>query len=383
MNEFLIKPKIHFGEDALLALSSLPGRSAFLVTDQAMVKFGFAGQVTRLLHQQQIRCRQYDQVASDPDISAIVSGMKLMDDDYPDLVIALGGGSVIDAAKAVMFALWHCRKDSGRRKPCFVAIPTTSGTGSEVTSFSVIKSRSEKLVLVDEFMLPDVAILDPQLVQSVPASITADTGMDVLCHALEAYVSRKASDFSDAMAEKVVQLVFNHLLTCYQQGSCLQAREKMHNASCMAGMAFTNASLGITHSLAHALGGMFGLPHGRANALLMAPVVAFNADVDGSCDTPAAHKYAALARLLGLPSATAREGVNSLLVAIETLKQEMKLPANLHAAGVDEHRFQVCLSELAHQALRDSCTPTNPRDVNAADLERLFLRAYHGPALNN
>lgn len=383
MNEFLIKPKIHFGEDALLALNSLSGRSAFLVTDQAMVKFGFAGQVTRLLHQQQIRCRQYDDVASDPDISAIVGGMKLMDDDYPDLVIALGGGSVIDAAKAVMYALWHCRKDSGRTKPCFVAIPTTSGTGSEVTSFSVIKSRSEKLVLVDEFMLPDVTILDPQLVKSVPASITADTGMDVLCHALEAYVSRKASDFSDAMAEKVVQLVFNHLLICYQQGSDLHAREKMHHASCMAGMAFTNASLGITHSLAHAVGGMFGLPHGRANALLMAQVVAFNADVDGRCDTPAAYKYADLARLLGLPSASVRDGVNSLLVAIETLKQEMQLPANLQAAGVDEHRFQVCLNELANQALHDSCTPTNPRKVNAADLERLFCRAYSGTTLNN
>src|SRR5476651_2593810 len=335
MNEFLIKPKIHFGEDALLALSSLPGRSAFLVTDQAMVKFGLAERVTSLLKQQQIRCRQYDEVASDPDISAIVSGMKLMDDNYPDLVIALGG-------------------------------------------FSVIKSRSQKLVLVDEFMLPDIAILDPQLVKSVPASITADTGMDVLCHVLEAYVSRKASDFSDAMAEKVVQIVFGHLLTCYQQGSNLPAREKMHNASCMAGMAFTNASLGITHSLAHALGGMFGIPHGRANALLMTSVVAFNADVDGNCDTPAAHKYAALARLLGLPSTSVRDGVNSLLVAIETLKQEMQLPTNLQAAGVEEHRFQVCLGELATQALHDSCTPTNPRDVNAADLEKLFRLAYSG-----
>ena len=378
MNEFQIKPKIHFGEDALLTLSQLPGRSAFLVTDRAMVKFGLAERVTNLLQQQQIRCRQYDDVASDPDISAIVSGMKLMDDDYPDLVIALGGGSVIDAAKAVMFALWHCRKDSGRSKPCFVAIPTTSGTGSEVTSFSVIKSRSKKLVLVDEFMLPDIAILDPQLVKSVPASITADTGMDVLCHALEAYVSRKASDFSDAMAEKVVQMVFGHLLTCYQQGGNLPAREKMHNASCMAGMAFTNASLGITHSLAHALGGMFGIPHGRANALLMTSVVAFNADVDGNCDTPAAHKYAALARQLGLPSTSVRDGVNSLLVAIETLKQEMQLPANLQAAGVEEHRFQVCLGELAEQALHDSCTPTNPRDVNAADLEKLFRLAFSG-----
>lgn len=383
MNEFLIKPKIHFGADALNALRDLPGRSAFLVTDQAMVKLGMAEQVTRLLQQQQVRCRQYDSVASDPDIAAIVSGMKMMDDDYPELIIALGGGSVIDAAKAVMYTLWHCRQESRRPRPCFVAIPTTSGTGSEVTSFSVIKARSEKLVLVDEFMLPDVAILDPQLVASVPPVITADTGMDVLCHALEAYVSRRASDFSDALAEKVVQLVFHHLLPCYQQGSDMLAREKMHNASCMAGMAFTNASLGVTHSMAHALGGMFGVPHGRANALLMHEAIAFNADLDGECATPAAHKYAALARLLALPAASAREGVNSLLVAIATLKQEMNMPTSLHAAGLDEHRFQVCLNEMAHQALHDGCTPTNPREASLADLESMLRRAYHGAAGND
>ncbi|OAT52187.1 1-propanol dehydrogenase PduQ [Providencia heimbachae] len=376
MNQFLIKPRVQFGANALDYLSQVSARHAFIVTDKAMVKFGLADEVTRRLSQRGIAFSIYDDVAPDPDISAIVNGMKIMDMHYPDLVIALGGGSVIDAAKAVIYSLWHTRKDVNRAKPQFIAIPTTSGTGSEVTAFSVIKSQSEKLVLVDEFMLPDVAILDPVLVKSVPASITADTGMDVLCHALEAYVSRTASDFSDALAEKAVQLVFGYLIDCHREGSNVFAREKMHNASCIAGMAFTNASLGITHSLAHALGGVFHVPHGRANALLMAQVVAFNADLEGHCDTEAAKRYASLAKNLSLPSSSVREGVESLIVAINVLKDEMNMPKGIQATGVSEIDFNTRLGEMVGQALRDSCTPTNPRDVNEKQLETLYRNAF-------
>ncbi|VEJ55768.1 1-propanol dehydrogenase PduQ [Pragia fontium] len=382
MNEFLIKPKIYFGANALECIETLDGRNAFIVTDKAMVKFGLTDKVCAILQRKQINYRLYDDVASDPDISAIVKGMKLMDENFPDLVIALGGGSVIDAAKAVIYALWHCRKDTGLTKPCFIAIPTTSGTGSEVTSFSVIKSRTEKLVIVDEFMLPDIAILDPSLVQSVPPAITADTGMDVLCHALEAYVSRQANDFTDALAEKTVKLVFGHLIDCYNNGNNALAREKMHNASCIAGMSFTNASLGITHSLAHALGGMFAIPHGKANALLMSYVVAFNADFYGSCDNQAARKYAELARMLALPAETTRQGVNSLIVAINVLKEEMNIPTSIKAVGISESAFSERLSSLVHQALKDNCTPTNPRDVSAWDMETLYQQAYAGVAMS-
>lgn len=376
MSEFLLKPRICFGQDALSALADVSAHSVLLVTDQAMVKFGLASRVTNILRDRGIAFQIWDDVVADPDIATVVRGMKLMDSRYPDLVIALGGGSVIDAAKAVIFALAQTRPDAGRERPCFVAIPTTSGTGSEVTSFSVVKANAEKLVLVDPSLLPDIAILDPTLVASVPPAITADTGMDVLCHALEAYVSTAASDFSDALAEKVVQQVFRYLPTCWRNGQDLQAREKMHNASCMAGMAFTNASLGITHSLAHALGGVFRVPHGRANALLMAQVVAWNADFDGQCDTAAAHKYARLAHLLELPASTAREGVASLLVAIETLKEEMQMPAGIRDTAVDAADFERRLPEMVGQALRDSCTPTNPRAPDAQALTELYRRTY-------
>lgn len=378
MSEFLLKPRIRFGQDALSALAEVPAHSVLLVTDQAMVKFGLAERVINILRQRGIAFQIWDDVVADPDIATVVRGMKLMDSHYPDLVIALGGGSVIDAAKAVIFALAQTRPETRRERPCFVAIPTTSGTGSEVTSFSVVKAHAEKLVLVDPSLLPDIAILDPTLVASVPPAITADTGMDVLCHALEAYVSLAASDFSDALAEKVVQQVFRYLPTCWRNGQDLHAREKMHNASCMAGMAFTNASLGITHSLAHALGGVFRVPHGRANALLMAGVVAWNADFSGQCDTAAARKYARLAHLLDLPAHSTREGVASLLVAIATLKDEMNMPAGIRDTGVDAVEFDRRLAEMVAQALRDGCTPTNPRAPDAQALTELYRQAWNG-----
>lgn len=380
MSEFSLKPRIRFGQDALSILDELPAHRVLLVTDQSMVRFGLADRITQMLRQRNLAFQVWDDVVADPDVATVVRGMKLMDNQYPDLVIALGGGSVIDAAKAVIFVQAQMRPDAYQERPCFVAIPTTSGTGSEVTAFSVVKAHDEKLVLVDSSLLPDIAILDPALVASVPPAITADTGMDVLCHALESYVSLAASDFSDALAEKVVQQVFRYLPGCWRNGHDLLAREKMHNASCMAGMAFTNASLGITHSLAHALGGIFRVPHGRANALLMTEVVAWNADFQGACDTDAACKYARLAHLLDLPAATTRQGVASLLIAIQALKDEMMMPAGIQDTGIDAADFERRLEEMAGQALRDSCTPTNPGTADAQALIEIYRRAWTGNA---
>ena len=379
MNEFQIKPAIQFGANALNKLRTLQGQRALIITDQAMVKFGIAEMVGQHLQANQMVVDVFADVTPDPDLAVIANGMKAFVAAKPDVVVAVGGGSVIDAAKGVIYTL--SQGGQLQRKPYFVAIPTTSGTGSEVTAFSVIKSNTEKWVVVDEYMLPDLAILDPALVKSVPAAITADTGMDVLCHALEAYVSNQASDFSDALAEKAVQLVFAHLLDCYLQGSDLQAREKMHNASCIAGMAFTNASLGITHSLAHALGGKFGVPHGRANALLMSQIVAFNADFTGACDTPAAKKYARLAAMLGLPAADYREGVRSLLVAIDVLREQLGLPSNIQACGIAEHDFNTALTAMVTLAEQDNCTPTSPRSASAIELETLYRQSFLSASL--
>lgn len=380
MKRFAIKPTIYFGENALNVLTNLTGTNALIITDKMMGQFGFVNNITNKLTQLDICYQIFDDIIPDPDISTIVKGMKEMDQCYPDIVIALGGGSVIDAAKAIIYSLlcFNNNRGSNKPKPYFVAIPTTSGTGSEVTSFSVIKSNSEKLVIVDDQLLPDIAILDPFFVKSIPPKITADTGMDVLCHALEAYVSKNANDFTDALAEKTTQLVFNYLIECYRDGTNHIAREKMHNASCIAGMSFTNASLGITHSLAHALGGIFGLPHGRANALLLPYVVEFNTDFNGACNNNTAQKYAELARILGLPCHSVREGVCSIITAINVLKEELCIPRGISDVGITEYEFNQRLDMLVHQALHDSCTPTNPRNVSEYDLKNLYRYAFIG-----
>ena len=376
---FSLKPRICFGQDALSVLDELTACHVLLVTDQAMVKFGLAERVTQRLCARGIDWQVWDDVVADPDIATVVRGMKLMDSCYPDLVIALGGGSASFTQPRRLFSPWRkpVRKQDVNRQPASLSIPTTRRYGHpKVNQFG--RKAHVELVLVDSSLLPDIAILDPSLVASVPPAITADTGMDVLCHALEAYVSLAASDFSDALAEKVVQQVFSYLPGCWRNGQDLQAREKMHNASCMAGMAFTNASLGITHSLAHALGGVFRVPHGRANALLMAHVVAWNADYHGQCDTLAARKYARLAHLLDLPASTPREGVTSLLVAIQTLKDEMNMPRGINDTGVNAADFDQRLAEMVAQALRDSCTPTNPREPDARALTELYRQAWSG-----
>ena len=361
MSEFLLKPRICFGQDALSVLNELSARSVLLVTDKAMVKFGLAERVTALLRQRGIAWQMWDDVVADPDIATVVRGMKLMDNHYPDLVIALGGGSVIDAAKAVIFSLAQTRPQPNRPRPCFVAIPTTSGTGSEVTAFSVVKANAEKLVLVDASLLPDIAILDPSLVASVPPAITADTGMDVLTHALEAYVSTKADDFTDACAEKAIRLVWQYLERAVADGSDMEAREHMHNASCLAGIAFSNASLGICHSMAHALGAAFHIPHGRSNALLLPHVVAYNAALDYKDESRALLRYAQIAQMLGIGGATPKAAVHNLIRQIRNLMKRINEPFYVTDCRVEKEAFLEQVPVMAQKAMQDGCNETNPR----------------------
>lgn len=361
MNNFKIKTQIYFGQGALERLEEVGNKKVFVVTDPFMVKSGMINNITEKLKSANITI--FSDIVPDPPIELIVQGIEELQKVKPEVLIALGGGSSIDAAKAIMdFA----KKITSVTDMEFIAIPTTSGTGSEVTSFSVItdKTKGTKYPLVSDNLLPDVAILDPELVKSVPGSITADTGMDVITHALEAYVSTNASDFSDALAEKALILSFKYLLRAYSNGEDIEAREKMHNASCLAGIAFNSASLGLNHGIAHVLGGKFHVPHGRTNALLLPYIVDFNADIVGYENNEfsrAAIKYANIAKLLGLPCSNARAGVRSIVNEIKKLQKEMNMPTTLKACGVSMEELEKLKEEIANSALLDACTATNPK----------------------
>lgn len=269
----------------------------------------------------------------------------------------------------------------------FVAIPTTSGTGSEVTSFSVItdKETNTKYPLADYELTPDVAIIDPQFVMTVPKTVTADTGMDVLTHAIEAYVSNMANDYTDGLAIKAIQLVFEYLPQAYHDGSNALAREKMHNASTIAGMAFANAFLGINHSLAHKLGAQFHIAHGRANAILLPHVIRYNAKKPTKfVSFPkyehfiADKRYAEIARVLGLPAATTEQGVESLVQAIYQLAEELNIPMSIAGNGVDAKEFEAQADDLADRAFEDQCTTANPKLPLVTELAEVYRQAYKG-----
>lgn len=304
MQWFKIPDKIYFEKDSIQYLEKMPDiTKAFIVTDPGMVSLGYVDKILYYLRKRTtpVHCRIYSEVEPDPSIETVQTGAKMMNEFQPDVIIALGGGSAMDAAKGMWLFYEHPDIDFSAlrlrfldiRKRAFkfprmgakaklVAIPTTSGTGSEVTSFAVIsdKKNNMKYPLADYELTPNVAIIDPQFVMSLPKTATADTGLDVLTHAIEAYVSVMASDYTDGLAIKAIQLVFQYLPRAYKNGSAdAEAREKMHNASCIAGMAFTNAFLGLNHSIAHKIGGEYHIPHGRANAVLLPYVIRYNAAI--------------------------------------------------------------------------------------------------------
>lgn len=407
MQWFKIPEKIYFEADSTQYLEKMPGiHKAFIVTDPSMVKLGYVNKILYYLRKREeyVHCEIFSEVEPDPSLNTIMRGKEAMDAFQPDVIIALGGGSAMDAAKGMWLfyeypdsdfqsmavKFMDIRKRSYKfpklgKKAKMVCIPTTSGTGSEVTSFAVISDKeiNMKYPLADYELTPDIAIIDPEFVYTVPAGITADTGMDVLTHALEAFVSVMASDYTDALAMKAIQLVFEYLPKSYK-GDKL-AREKMHNASCMAGMAFANAFLGINHSLAHKLGAEFHIPHGGANAVLLPFVVEYNAQKPTKfMSFPkyetfiADEKYAEVARTLGLPAKTTEEGVKSLIKAIRDLMKELNEPMTLKDCGVDEKAYLAAVPDLADKAFGDQCTTANPRLPLVSELEELYRKAYYG-----
>ena len=288
-------------------------------------------------------------------------------------MIALGGGSVIDAAKGIAYMAWK----SGRHTvKCFYAVPTTSGTGSEVTKFSVITNAEQgiKYPLVDEALQPHVAILDPELVKSMPPNITADTGMDALTHAIESYLSTKSNDFTDALAEKSVTLLMRFLPYAYAHGDDMEAREKVHNAACLSGMSFNMVGLGINHSIAHAIGAKFHIPHGRANALLLPHVIEFNAFLESGTETVAARKIQRLSKLIGLPYSSVPLAVSSLCSKVRDMNRLFGIPDTLAKMDINASQVDAIRREMAETAMADVCTKTNPRKPDLMDIENIIKR---------
>ena len=409
MQWFKIPEKIYFEPGSIQYLEKMPDISkAFIVTDSSMRELGYVDRILyhirkRMTH---VHVEIFSEVESDPSFETIKKGVEIMKVFKPDVIIALGGGSPIDAAKGMWLFYEYPEADVEGLKLKFmdirkrtykfpklgkkckmVAIPTTSGTGSEVTSFAVIsdKERNMKYPLADYELTPDVAIVDADLVMSLPKKITADTGMDVLTHALEAYVSVMASDFTDGLAEKAAELVYKYLPIAYEDGSNEIAREKMHNASTIAGMAFTNAFLGVNHSIAHKLGAEFHIPHGKANAILLPYVIKYNGTIPTKIASwpkyeyyMADEKYANISRLLGLPCSTKEEGVKSLIKAVQELNEKLGEEKSLKEYGIPEEEFLAKVDELADKAFEDQCTTVNPRVPLVSEIKQILLDAYYG-----
>jgi len=409
MQWFKVPPKIYFERGSIQYLSKMPEiTKAFIVTDASMVKLGYVDKIIYQLekHDNHIHFEIFSDVEPDPSFDTIDRGVEAMGQFTPDVIIALGGGSAIDAAKGMWLFYEHpdvdkeglklkfldIRKRTYKYpklglKAKFVAIPTTSGTGSEVTSFAVItdKDNNVKYPFADYELTPDVAIIDPDLVLTLPKVLTADTGMDVLTHAIEAYVSNMASDYTDGLAEKAGELVHKYLIRAYENGNDKEAREKVHNASCIAGMAFTNAFLGVNHSLAHKLGGEFHIAHGRCNAILLPYVIRYNASSPTKfVSFPkyeyyiADEKYAKFAKKIGLEVKDTEDGVDKLIDMVNKMNEKLGIPKSFKEYGIDEETYMNKLEELANRAFEDQCTTANPRLPLVAELKKILIDAYYG-----
>lgn len=377
LNEFQMATEIFSGKDSLEELSQLTLKKVLLVCDPYMVQCGRADELVNLLAKSEIECTIFSEITPDPTIEIVTKGLVSALSVEPDSIIALGGGSAMDAAKAIRYIYQIVHQDISISLIC---IPTTSGTGSEVTSFSVISDpiSDSKYALVDKKMIPDVAILDPKLVLTVPKNITADTGIDVFTHCIEALASTKANDFTDANGEKAITIIWDKLVTAYNDGENIDIRESIHNASCLAGIAFNEASLGICHSLSHALGGRFHLPHGRVNALLLPHVISYNAELENDRETDNLEKYRRIAGVLGIQSGTAKSTVYAFISKLKRLMKQLDLPQSIEEFGIDQQAFLEAIPEMAEKAMQDKCTLTNPRKPQQADLEMIYRKLLRG-----
>ncbi|WP_432839537.1 bifunctional acetaldehyde-CoA/alcohol dehydrogenase [Dactylosporangium sp. CA-092794] len=407
---FKVPPRIYFEPNAIRYLADMPEvHRVTIVTDPTMTRLGYVDRIRGALRQgaNPVTVQILDNVEPEPTMATVERGAELMRAFRPDTIIALGGGSPMDAAKVMWLLYEHPgtefsdmrEKFFDIRKRAFmfptlgklarlVCIPTTSGTGAEITPFAVITDTATgmKYPLADYALTPSVAIVDPVLTADLPPAVTADSGFDALTHATEAYVSVYASDYTDGLALHAIRLVFEHLPAAVHRGAADPlAREKMHNAGSIAGMAFGNAFLGMVHACAHTLGATFHVAHGRTNAILLPHVIRHNGRVPSKLTAwpkyeryVAPERFAEIARMLGLPAATAEEGVESYARAVERLRDEAGIEPSFQAAGVDEQEFLRALPQQAMNAYLDQCAPANPRMPMLADLRDIMRAAYYG-----
>jgi len=390
MARFTLPRDIYYGPGSLETLKTLKGKKAIIVVGGgSMKKFGFLDQAVAYLSEAGIEVQLFENVEPDPSVETVMKGAEAMRKFQPDWIISMGGGSPIDAAKA-MWAFYEYPETTFedlivpfnfpelRTKARFLAIPSTSGTATEVTAFSVITDYAKgiKYPLADFNITPDIAIVDPALAETMPAKLTAHTGMDALTHAIEAYVSTLHSPFTDPLAIKAIQMVIDYLPASYQGD--MAAREQMHYGQCLAGMAFSNALLGIVHSMAHKTGAAFStghIPHGCANAIYLPYVIHFNAKM-------AEARYADIARSIGLQGTADADLVNALCKKIEAYNEKLSIPKTLKEFGIDETEFKQKIIKISELAVGDACTGSNPRPITAAEMEKLFTCIYYGIDVN-
>lgn len=383
MARFTLPRDIYHGKDSLEVLKSLEGKKAFIVIGGgSMKRFGFLDKVLRYLKEANMKTKVFEGVEPDPSVETVMKGAKEMEEFNPDWIVSIGGGSPIDAAKAMWIfyeypdftfekAIVPFGLPKLRRKAKFVAIPSTSGTATEVTAFSVITDYKAKIKypLADFEITPDIAIVDPSLAETMPEKLVAHTGMDALTHAIEAYTASLRSNFTDPLALKAIEMVNMHLVNSYKGD--MEARGEMHEAQCLAGMAFSNALLGIVHSMAHKVGAVFHIPHGCANAIFLPYVIKYNRK---ACED----RYAQIARHIGLKGESERELTDALIDLINKFNKELNIPSSMKEYGIEENEFKANLKFIAHNAVLDPCTGSNPREVDDETMEKLYTCAYYG-----
>lgn len=380
MKSFDIRTKIYFGDNALDRLAELPYKKALIITDPFVAKSGLLQMITMRLQDSYTEFDIFSDVVPDAPMDKISLGVKKMLEYDPDCIIAVGGGSGIDSAKSIR----EITSRTTKKHVALIAIPTTSGTGSEVTSFAVVSDPANdiKYPLVSDSMLPTEAILDAALVKSVPANVTADTGMDVLTHAIEAYVSINNNEFSAALAEKAIEICGTFLLRSYLDNNDAHARKKMHVASCLAGLAFNSASLGLNHGVAHALGGKFHIPHGRANAMLLPHIIEYNSGINKHSKSQKEYpkcveKYCNVAKLLGVSNFNEITTIRALVGWMQFMMKEMNIPISIsQMGGIDKTEYFNAIDSMADKALADACTATNPRVPTKPEVVQILEHLY-------